>query len=269
MDISKKLGWVPDLPDHRDMVMELPIPHALPPVVDLRLQDVAPIYDQQALGSCTANAISAALRFTLRKQSLPDVDPSRLYIYYKEREMEGTIASDGGAQIRDGMKVVASGFVPETEWPYDITTFTQPPDLAKLDKDATLDHAILYQQVPVNIGMRACLASGYPFVMGISVYESFQQAANGEIPMPSTTEQLLGGHAVMCVGYSDSTQRYAFRNSWGSDWGNGGYGTLPYDYLHNPGLASDFWVILTEVENDTSPLAPKGCNPLGWFRSAG
>jgi len=228
----------------------------LPLAVDLRQLDSAPIYDQGQLGSCTANAIAAALRFTLKKQGLADVDPSRLYIYYKERQMEHTIASDAGAMIRDGMKVVAKGFVLEAEWPYDISTFALPsytPGLAQMDKDAKRDHVIKYMRVPRDLGMRACLAAGYPFVMGISVYESFEQAASGEIPMPTSTEQLLGGHAVLCVGYDSAAQQYEFRNSWGDQWGQGGYGTLPFAYLHDRSLSSDFWSVRAEVETCRSP----------------
>jgi C1A family cysteine protease len=250
--LAHGLGWVPDLPDRRDMVMEPPDDlHALPSSVDLRPQDVAPIYNQLALGSCTSNAIAAALRFTLRKQGLADVDPSRLYIYYKERQREHTVAEDAGAMIRDGMKVVATGFVREAEWPYDIATFALPPSapgLAQLDKDAKRDHVIKYLRVLRDLGMRGCLAAGFPFVMGISVYQSFEQSASGEIPMPAPGEQLLGGHAILCVGYDTTAQQYTFRNSWGDQWGQGGYGTLPFAYLHDPTLSSDFWTVRAEVE---------------------
>ena len=161
--------------------------------------------------------------------------------------MEGTTGSDSGAQIRDGMKVVAGGFVSEAEWPYDVGTFSTPPDLAKLDQDAKRDHVISYQRVGRDFGMRACLADGYPFVMGVSVYSSFETATLGEIPMPQTSEQLLGGHAILCVGYDSKTQRYTFRNSWGDGWGQGGYGTLPMAYLHDASLSSDFWHVSSEV----------------------
>lgn len=242
-------GWTPDLPDKRDMVMAPPAVHLLPQTVDLRPNDTAPIYDQGQLGSCTANAIAAALRFTLKKNGQADIDPSRLYIYYKEREMEGAIAVDGGAQIRDGMKVVDTGFIQESEWPYDIATFASPPgpdNIANMDSNAKHDHVVIYQRVLRDFGMRACLAAGFPFVMGVTVYESFESAQGGTIPMPALSEQVLGGHAILCVGYDAVHQIYRFRNSWGSSWGQGGYGTLPFAYLNDPGLSSDFWAIFTE-----------------------
>lgn len=94
--------------------------------------------------------------------------------------------------------------------------------------------------------MKACLASGYPFAFGFTVYENFESdavAATGVVPMPGTSEQVLGGHAVLAVGYDDAQQRFIVRNSWGSAWGMGGYFTMPYAYLTNPDLASDFWKI--------------------------
>src|SRR5208283_5132068 len=96
----KRYGWVPDLPDHRDHMYAAPgeVVSQLPSQVDLRNQ-CPPVYDQGELGSCTANAIAAAMEFERIKQNLPDFLPSRLFIYYNERVIEGTVNSDGGAQI--------------------------------------------------------------------------------------------------------------------------------------------------------------------------
>ena len=94
--------------------------------------------------------------------------------------------------------------------------------------------------------MKACLASGYPFVFGFTVYESFESdavAQSGHAPMPGPGEKVLGGHAVMAVGYDDSQQWFIIRNSWGTEWGMEGYFTLPYDYLANDNLSDDFWTI--------------------------
>jgi C1A family cysteine protease len=104
-----------------------------------------------------------------------------------------------------------------------------------------------YQRVQQNlISIRRAVASGYAIVFGISVYESFESdgaTATGNIQMPEESEDLLGGHALVICGYDDDYRRVKFRNSWSEEWGDGGYGTLPYDYVLNPSLASDFWVI--------------------------
>jgi C1A family cysteine protease len=239
-------GWVPDLPDQRDLLYAAPAMVALPPAVDLR-PHCPPVYDQGQLGSCTANAIGAAIEFDRAKQSLSDFVPSRLFIYYNERAMEGTIASDSGAQIRDGIKSIAKqGAPPETTWPYDITKFTQEPPPAAYQQ-ATLDRAVAYQRlVQVLPQMKGCLASGYPFVFGFTVYESFesqQVAQTGHAPMPAHGEKQLGGHAVMAVGYDDANSWFVVRNSWGAGWGMAGYFTLPYAYLLQASLAADFWTV--------------------------
>jgi C1A family cysteine protease len=186
--------------------------------------------------------------FERARQGLPFITPSRLFVYYNERATEETIASDAGAQIRDGAKVIAAqGACPETDWPYDPAQFAvEPPDAAY--SDGLQDIAVQYQSVAQSAHfLKSALAGGLPVVIGISVYESFESdavAATGTVPMPDeATEQLLGGHAVLLVGYDDATSRWLVRNSWGDTWGQAGYFTLPYAYLTDPQLASDFWVL--------------------------
>jgi C1A family cysteine protease len=247
--MAHKYGWVRDLPDQRDFLYAAPVTDmaALPPKADLRPECPKTVYDQGQLGSCTANAIAGALEFDRIKEGLPDFTPSRLFIYYNERVMEGTVGTDSGAQIRDGIKSVGSiGAPPETDWPYDIKEFAVKPP-AKAFTDAPLDKAVQYQSVAQVLGqMKGCLASGYPFVYGFTVYESFestQVAQTGNVPMPASSEKVLGGHAVLAVGYDDSSQRFIVRNSWGPGWGMGGYFTVPYAYLTDSHLSDDFWTI--------------------------
>jgi C1A family cysteine protease len=245
----KHYGWVPDLPDARDHMYAAPSAtmEALPAKADLR-PHCPPVYDQGQLGSCTGNSIAGAVEFERMKQKLtPNFVPSRLFIYYNERVIEGTVSTDSGGQIRDGIKVVATeGAPPETDWPYDIAKFAEkPPPVAYTD--ALKDRAVQYQRLVQNLGqMKGCLASGYPFVFGFTVYESFESqtvAQTGVVPMPATGETVVGGHAVMAVGYDDSQQRFIVRNSWGATWGMHGYFTIPYAYLQDSHLASDFWTI--------------------------
>lgn len=251
MPAKKMYGWRPDLPDHRDFVYGAPLTHAqLPPSVDLR-GGCPPVYDQGELGSCTANALSAAFDFDLKKQTGKGfLTPSRLFIYFNERFIEHTVSDDAGAMIRDGVKTLRKqGVCAESLWPYDDANpgpFQQKPPSACFK--AGLEHQlVVYRRVPrVLRTMKGCLADGYPFVFGFTVYESFESpdvAKTGTVQMPKPSESALGGHAVVAVGYDDESQRFMVRNSWGVDWGLKGYFTMPYGYLLDGDLADDFWTL--------------------------
>jgi len=245
----KWYGWSPDLPDRRDQIYAAPLAQLgpLPQNVDMRAQCPA-VFDQGQLGSCTANAIGGALEFDQMRQHEPSpFVPSRLFIYYNERAMEGTIGEDSGAQIRDGIKSVSKQGAPhEKLWPYTISKFRIKPS-ATAYADAARHPAVLYQRVVRDLQqMRGCLASGYPFVFGFTVYESFESAEvakTGRLDMPSPTERVVGGHAVMAVGYDTPSQRFIVRNSWGASWGMKGYFTIPFEYLTDGNLSDDFWTI--------------------------
>jgi len=252
----KRFGWTPDLPDARDFMYSAPeaVLTTLPKKVDLRSK-MPKVYDQGQLGSCTANAIGAAFEFGQVKQGLKDFMPSRLFIYYNERAMEGTIDTDSGAMIRDGMKSISKlGVCTEDTWPYEISQFTQKPP-AKAYTEARKHQALVYRRVMGQLHqMQGCLAQGYPFVLGFSVYESFMSpevAKTGKVPLPPRGEQLIGGHAVLAVGYDDAEQSFIVRNSWGTGWGIKGYCLMPYGYLTDPQLARDFWAVYA-VEPDTT-----------------
>ena len=225
-----------------------PTPVPYPPSVDLRKYYCPPIVDQGQLGSCTANALAGALGFLEMKDGLVFAPFSRLYIYYNERVMEGTASSDSGAMIRDGIKSLSlkhQGACWEQTWPYDISKFTMDPP-ANAYAEGEAHEIITYESLSNLNDMKDCLASGYPFVFGFTVYNSFesdQVAKTGMVPMPGTFDYVVGGHAVLAVGYDDSSQRFIVRNSCGTNWGMQGYFTIPYAYLTNANLASDFWTI--------------------------
>ena len=240
-------GWVPDLPDHRDKLYSsiAAPPKKLPSKVDLR-GGCSPVEDQGALGSCTANALVGNLEFLEKKAGHTVTDLSRLFIYYNERTMEGTINEDAGAAIRDGIKsLVKLGVCNEENWQYIITKFQQKPS-ATCYKQAA-DHQVnSYHRILSLQEMQQCLAEGYPFVFGFTVYTAFESvsvAKSGRLNLPKSSEKVLGGHAVCAVGYDDSTKRVLVRNSWGANWGKGGYFTMPYAYISDNNLADDFWTI--------------------------
>ena len=241
----QRYGWIPDAPDHRDLRFAATDPSApVPGAVDLR-GSCPPVYDQGHLGSCTANAVAGAYEFDLRRQGLADFMPSRLFVYFNERVLEGTVGVDSGASLRDGMKMIATlGVCPEPEWPYLVERFRERPS-DRCYREALAHRGLVYRRVAQDLGsLRACLAGGSPVAFGFSVYESFEGGAvheRGVVPLPAPGEQRLGGHAVLAVGYSDATERFVVRNSWGADWGEGGYCTMPYAYLADRGLAADFW----------------------------
>jgi C1A family cysteine protease len=248
----ERYGWVPDLPDHRDFSYAAPAARlaALPPKVDLRSHCPKTVYDQGQLGSCTGNAIAGAIEFDLIKEKTHVFTPSRLFIYYNERSMEGTVSYDAGAQIRDGVKSVNKlGAPPEATWPYSDQKpgpYQEKPKLG-VYQEALQHKATAYQRIARSLSlMKGCLAEGYPFVYGFTVYTSFESAEvakTGIVPMPGSGEVVLGGHAVLAVGYDDHDQRFIVRNSWGPGWGMHGYFTMPYAYLLDANLSDDMWTI--------------------------
>jgi C1A family cysteine protease len=248
----KWYGWLSDLLDHRDLLFSAIAPRVarLPSKVDLQSK-CSPVEDQGQLGSCTANSLAGALEFLEKQDGTQFVDLSRLFIYYNERVIEGTVDQDSGAFIRDGIKSLAKLRVcPESQWPYTLNRFRRKP--TRTCYRAAKKHRIIsYHRINAVDEMRGCLAEGFPFVFGFTVYESFESKAvakSGVLNLPTAKEKMVGGHAVMAAGYDDAEQRFLIRNSWGRDWGKKGYFTMPYAYLGNRNLADDFWTIRAAEE---------------------
>ena len=198
-------------------------------------------------GNCTANAIGAAIEYNQVKQGVPHSTPSRLFIYYNERVLLGTIEEDSGAMLRDGIKTVAKeGAPPEDLWPYHIQKFRDKPSKETYD-EAKKYQVVLYQRISRDLNqMKTCLATGFPFCFGFTVFpffESREVARTGIVPMPKSDDEVFGGHAVLAVGYDDEKQHFIFRNSYGKGWGDKGYGYIPYTYLTQSSLSADFWTI--------------------------
>ncbi|MGZ3699874.1 MAG: C1 family peptidase [Bdellovibrionota bacterium] len=256
---GRRYNWIPDLPDQRDLrfAERIMAPAQVPNAVDLR-PNCSPVVDQGKIGSCTGNALAGAIEFLelkeLREKSAgPEVftqakfaPVSRLFIYYNERAIEGTTDQDAGAQIRDGVKSLnQTGCCREAIWKYATPQVFKKPSAAAY-KEATKHEIAQYLKLGSLSEMKQCLATGFPFAFGFTVYESFESpdvAKTGLMPMPSSDERVLGGHAVLAVGYDDSSKQLIVRNSWGTKWGDQGYFRMPYAYVEGKRLAQDFWTI--------------------------
>jgi Papain family cysteine protease len=230
-------GWSPSLRhidsipfDHESFgVMK---PKRLPNMVDLRAC-CPPVYDQLKLNSCTANAISAALEFDLKRQGARPFMPSRLYIYWNERAQLGTIGQDTGASIYLSTEVVRElGACHEADWPYVAAKFAELPCPGAFESADSLRLKAAYHLDNRDLNaLKGVLASGVPFVFGISVYQSFESPIVmhiGLVPLPVRGEVHVGGHAMMAVGYDDKNRMFLVRNSWSPKWGIDGYCWIPY-----------------------------------------
>lgn len=243
---GRKFGWKRDLPDFRDRICSVS-QTVVPPKVDLRPK-CPPVYDQGQLGSCTAQAIAGLIQYDKIALQRPSaVIPSRLFIYYNERVMEGTIGIDAGASIRDGIKSLNTyGFCHEGFWPYLEQRFSKRPSDACY-KEARTNIVQTYERVGQSQkGIKAVLADGFPVVFGSTVFDSFMSndvAKTGVVTYPKTTESAVGGHAMLIVGYDDSKRVFIVRNSWGEGWGDKGYCYFPYEYITDMKLSADFWTV--------------------------
>lgn len=267
--VKRNFGYVPDLPDYRDWKFgtalgEMPelTPENLPVRAMIpRLKDI-PIIDQGELGSCVGCSVAHLHAYERR------VTPrSKLQVYYEARRLQGWEKEDTGAYIRDAIKVVSTlGAGRETWWPYDITKFAEDPPL-KVDRDALLRRIFSYWSLEGRNQYRACLASGHPFAIGSMLFSNFggDEAWNtGIVGMPTGSDTEWGGHAYVVVGYDSQFHEsewaksliaagispdripqdvYICRNSWGLEWGRGGYFAVAADFIDMLVFSDDAWTI--------------------------
>lgn len=258
---SSVYNWLPDLPDQRDLPFSEKFPGVieLPLSVDLRNR-CSPIFDQGKIGSCTSNALAAAVEFLVLKNyfskhksigpellSESNFNPvSRLFIYAMERTQRGSPHLDTGSSLRDGLSaLLENGVCPEKSWKYASPLVLKTPS-DKVIKEARKLRIKEYFRLQNLAEMKKCLASGFPFVFGFSVYESFEStevAHSGIMPLPEPSESILGGHAALAVGYDDVSEHLIVRNCWGRKWGQQGYFMMPYAYVVTKKLAQDFWTL--------------------------
>jgi C1A family cysteine protease len=235
--------------------MRLPLEQPVQPLPKVDLRGGFPLpYNQGSLNSCTANALAGALEFDIRKQALPALIPSRLFIYYNQRALQGTISYDSGGSIRRGIKAIASQFVcteaiQPDGWPYEkkaLTTEPPPPCYQSAEQYLKNIEIAYYSLDNTKIDeLKACLAGGNVFMFGFTLYKSFHDADTngGIVRVPTSSESVLGGHAVVAVGYDDAKGWFIVRSSWGTAVGDGGYYYMPYQYVTSSNLSDDFWTL--------------------------
>lgn len=241
-------GWCKDLPDDRDKLMSVGFFTRLahPAVKTLRNEPyISKVEDQETIGSCTCNSSSSAEEMVVKKQSGKSIQLSRLWLYAAVRTLEGTpLTEDSGAQIRNVMKVLAKRGCPlESKYPYDLSKWNKQPP-ASLDADAAQHQILLYYRCPNIAQICASIAQGFPVVGGFRCPKSLfsdETTKTGVIKF-APVEGFDGGHAVLFTGYDDKKKLLQFQNSWSEEWGDKGYGYLPYQYVER-GYADDFWTI--------------------------
>jgi C1A family cysteine protease len=277
------MGWLPDYPDFRDYTEEhedvnkiltptglIKAAKSLPAAVDLR-QWCSPIEDQGSIGSCTAHAGVGIVEYYEKKAFGKYIDASRLFLYKVTRNLSHW-TGDTGAFLRTTMgALVLFGAPPEEYWPYKIADFDKEPTAFCYAFAQSYQAIKYYRHDPPGTAkdvllnrIKKYLAAGHPSIFGFTVYSSIGQAGKtGKIPYPCKGEKIEGGHAIIAIGYDDkikiknsgscgkeTTGALLIRNSWGTGWGDGGYGWLPYEYVLK-GLAEDFWSMLKKEWIDT------------------
>ncbi len=256
-----RYGWVRDLPDYRDNYYEPPKLAELPSSTDYR-NELPAVYDQGTIGSCTAQAIAAMIQYNEKKQKLVNnLIPSRLFMYYNSRLIQHTEAYDSGTSMRLAIRSISTyGYCREDVWPYDESKFKTKPNKAAY-RFAGTHKVIQYARIGQDINLlKTTLASGNLFAFGFTAYSNFESdevRTTGILTVPEASDTMLGGHAVLAVGYDDSEGMLLVRNSWGPTWGLGGYFKMSYTYLSDPNLAADFWTITAfplPIEDQKPPV---------------
>lgn len=283
------LGWLPDYPDFRDYTPEhdevepllrrVKVKAAGPaktfkyaPSVDLRAW-CSPIENQSTLGSCTAHAGVGLVEYYERRAFGKHINASRLFLYKVTRNLLGW-TGDTGAFLRTTMGAMAVfGVPPEKYWAYNIADYDMEPSAFCYSFGQSFQANRYYRLDPPGTDRDALLKrvkyylnAKFPSMFGFTVYDSIRQAnPKGEIPYPIPGDRAVGGHAIVAVGYDDAKivwNRHPFRrdkktkgaflirNSWGTGWGDQGYGWLPYDYVLK-GLATDWWSLIRSEWMDT------------------
>lgn len=272
------IGWVPDIPDHRDYAFESgALDEALkkaPRGMRALKSDGAeprghhydnidfcpPVEDQGEIGSCTAHSVVGMMEYMMLRAGVRHFNLSRLFLYKVTRKLLGW-TGDTGAYLRTTLQAAANfGVPPEKHWPYDVENYEEEPEAfhysfaqnfqslnyTRLDSSGTGKE--------IRKRLKRCLKAGLVAAFGFPVYSSM---GDGEVPFPSDNDTLEGGHAVLAVGYDDDYKVgndkgvIVFQNSWSDYWGYGGFGYIPYRYFDEE-LANDIWTVVKQEWIDQS-----------------
>lgn len=288
------MGWVPDLPDVRDYFpgqksfdaestevqkffedRELVGKSNQPSSIIIPDNEFPPVEDQGRIGSCTANAAVGLMEYYQKRTKEKFIDMSRIFLYKATRNLMG-VSGDTGAYLRTTMGAMRLfGSPPERFLPYDVDKFDEEPSafLYSFAKEFQsvryfrLDPLGTTQDVVLD-RIKSFLNRKMPPMFGFTVYSSISQASTtGEIPYPCLDDKVDGGHAVVATGFDDNKEienqncgkttkgALRIRNSWGKNWGNSGYGWLPYDYVLD-GLARDWWSLIRNEWINTELFMP-------------
>lgn len=250
-----KYGWRPDTPDSRDIYIRLPSVYN-EKNVDLRSELMPPVYNQGDISSSVANAVLSSWTYDTNKKNqktntLTEIEPSRLFVYLNQRIIDGTTELDVGGSIRDSLKVLNGvGVCREEQFPYNTTRDIKYPPTEQVFKKAGENKGIKYQKlIPLTGNIKSALSLGYPIVFGFSVYESFDQLDKYfTVPIPKPQEKVIATHCALICGFDNKYRKFLVRNSWGDEWGDGGYCWIPYKYI-SEGRCADFWIIERQVKN--------------------
>lgn len=266
--MARQYGWRRPLPSPNRPLMNIVMPQMvlsqpLPRKFSLKKGMPNP-YDQLDLGSCSGNTLARMVAYrlikskqiTLIQSNTPGGTPSRLMIYFGARRREGTIPVDVGCAIIDCTRELhQKGSCMEEVWPYDVTKFAiEPPASAyrAARNDLVKDYAVI--AIDDHVSKKMALFGDYPVGQGFTVFaalESAEVARHGKLPLPSATDEALGGHAITITGWDDDMQIGSHKgawevcNSWSRAWGLEGYFWAPYAYFDNPNLADDAQIVRT------------------------